>query len=199
MWLVILRFGGICFLDVITGWLWCWFQGLLLIRSAILHWSQDLCVVFNKLFKGITNRTGILSLWLALRKRYSRWVFVARLIGIFLLLGWSILIGLYWNFLLTIISLILNPSRNFLFNSRATHLINGIILIWRFHDFWNWWLGFKLLMMCWFCVEMAIPLLLGVGDCSTLVLLFQPGLFSTLLYPLELILLSRMWFAAETG
>lgn len=46
----------------------------------------------------------------------------------------------------------------------------------------SWWTG-SVYVQC-------VPLLMGVGDCSTLVLLFHPGLFSALFSPLELILLS---------
>lgn len=50
-------------------------------------------------------------------------------------------------------------------------------------------IGGLVLSLSW-RVGSAVPLLMGVGDCSTLVLLFQPGLFSALLYAFELILLS---------
>jgi len=53
-------------------------------------------------------------------------------------------------------------------------------------------------MMSVVCIFLSIPLFAAAGECSILVLLFHPGLFSALPYPLELILLSLIWLAAET-
>jgi hypothetical protein len=162
--------------------------------NVIFHGSKYFRIIFYQLLKSIINSirnlsqsllgSAILVNFLVL-DAISRWF------------NWGNLGSLETIFLLTIISLILNASHNFFIYTRTPHLLMGLIFIGGFHDLGDRRLGLKLLMMNSFCVVLRIPLLVADGDWSILVLLFHPGLFSAL-YPFELILLSLVWFAAET-
>ena len=96
------------------------------------------------------------------------------------------------------IRLAFDAAYNLLFHCRASHLIVGIVLIGRLHQFGNGGLGLQFFVVQGFLMDVKVPLLVAAGDCSNLVLLFQEGRFSVLSSPLELSLQSRMWLLAET-
>lgn len=139
MGLIVLRFRSVSFLNVVVGGKCHWS----LVETAIFHGRQDFSVVFNQLLESII--AGIKGFWFVLRKSDARGILVNTLLGeccIFILFDWRNLVGLDCIFLLIIVSLKLNSSCYFFLHSRATHLINCIVLIRRFHEFWDGRLDF---------------------------------------------------------